>query len=61
MRKMQKAMEKGFRLATGAWGKKDLPGICQATFDRANQLFEDYYKSKEEEAAKTAAAEKETS
>ena len=51
MRKMQKAMEKGFRLATGAWGKKDLPGICQATFERANALFEEYYKYKEEEAS----------
>ncbi|MBQ9511973.1 MAG: hypothetical protein IJR58_02130 [Lachnospiraceae bacterium] len=60
MRKMQKAMEKGFRLATGAWGKKDLPGICQATFDRANQLFEEYYKYKEEEAAKATAAENNT-
>ena len=56
MRKMQKAMEKGFRLATGAWGK-ELPGICGATFDRANELFEAYYKAKEEEAAKAAAEE----
>ena len=48
MHKMQSAMEKGFRQATGAWGKK-LPDICQQTFDKANSLFEDYYKSKEDE------------
>ncbi len=48
MHKMQAAMQKGFDLATGAWGKK-LPGICQDTMDAANQLFEDYYKSKEKE------------
>ena len=48
MKEMQKAMEKGFKLATGAWGK-ELPGICQDTFDAANQLFDDYYASKEEQ------------
>ena len=46
---MQAAMQKGFDLATGAWGKK-LPGICQDTMDAANQLFEEYYKSKETDA-----------
>ena len=44
--KMQTAMQKGFKQATGAWGK-DLPDICQKTLDAANQKFEDYYKSKE--------------
>ena len=48
MRKMQEAMGKGFKLATGAWGK-DLPSICQQTMDAANRLFEEYYKSKENE------------
>jgi exonuclease VII small subunit len=43
---MQTAMQKGFKQATGAWGK-DLPDICQKTLDAANQKFEDYYKSKE--------------
>ncbi len=49
MHKMQAAMQKGFDLATGAWGKK-LPGICQDTMDAANRLFEEYYKSKETDA-----------
>ena len=48
MKEMQKAMEKGFKEATGAWGK-DLPGISSKTLDAANKLFEDYYKSKESE------------
>lgn len=46
MKKMQEAMQKGFKEATGAWGK-DLPDICQKTLDAANKKFEDYYKSKE--------------
>ena len=45
MKEMQKAMEKGFKLATGAWGK-NLPSICSETMDAANKLFEDYYASK---------------
>lgn len=45
MKKMQAAMEKGFKLATGAWGKK-LPSICSETMDAANKLFEDYFASK---------------
>lgn len=48
MKKMQAAMEKGFKLATGAWGKK-LPSICSETMDAANKLFEDYYESKSSE------------
>ena len=48
MKKMQAAMEKGFKLATGAWGKK-LPNICSETMDAANKLFEDYYASKSSE------------
>ena len=39
-------MEKGFKQATGAWGR-DLPSISQQTLDAANKLFDDYYKSKE--------------
>ena len=46
MKEMQKAMEKGFKMATKSWGKK-LPGICGETFDAANKLFEDYYRSKD--------------
>ncbi len=46
MKKMQKAMEKGFSLATGAWGR-ELPSICNETLKAANKLFDDYYKSKE--------------
>ncbi len=45
MKKMQAAMEKGFKQATGAWGK-ELPDICQKTMDAANKKFEDYYASK---------------
>lgn len=45
MREMQKAMQKGFKQATKAWGR-ELPSISQQTMDRANQLFEDYYDSK---------------
>jgi len=45
MKEMQAAMEKGFKLATKAWGT-DLPDICQNTIDAANKLFEDYYTSK---------------
>lgn len=46
MKEMQEAMEKGFKLATKAWGK-DLPDISKDTLDAANQMFEDYYKTKE--------------
>lgn len=45
MREMQKAMQKGFKQATAAWGR-ELPSISQQTMERANQLFEDYYDSK---------------
>lgn len=45
MKEMQAAMQKGFKLATGAWGR-ELPSICQDTLDAANKLFEDYYSSK---------------
>lgn len=45
MKKMQEAMQKGFDQATKAWGQ-DLPGICKDTIDAANQLFDEYYKSK---------------
>jgi hypothetical protein len=46
MKEMQEAMEKGFKQATKSWGS-DLPQISQDTLAAANQLFEDYYKSKE--------------
>ncbi|MGN0512869.1 MAG: hypothetical protein ACI4GD_01225 [Lachnospiraceae bacterium] len=45
MKEMQAAMEKGFKLATKAWGK-ELPSISNDTLSAANQLFDDYYKSK---------------
>ena len=45
MKKMQKAMQKGFKLATGAWGG-DMPSITSQTLDAANKLFDDYYASK---------------
>ena len=46
MKEMQAAMEKGYKMATKAWGK-ELPGICSETMSAANKLFEDYYKFKE--------------
>ncbi|MCR4896573.1 MAG: hypothetical protein K5891_07340 [Lachnospiraceae bacterium] len=46
MKEMQKAMKKGFQMATKAWGK-ELPSICSDTINAANNLFEDYYRSKE--------------
>ena len=46
MKKMQSAMEKGFKQAMGVWGK-DLPEISSNTLSRANEMFEDYYKSKQ--------------
>lgn len=45
MKKMQAAMQKGFEMATGTWGR-ELPELCQDTMKAANQLFEDYYASK---------------
>lgn len=45
MKEMQAAMQKGFKLATNAWGDK-LPSICQDTLDAANKMFDDYYASK---------------
>ena len=48
MKVMQAAVEKGFKQATGAWGR-ELPSICKDTFDATNKLFDDYYASKEEQ------------
>ncbi len=48
MKEMQAAVEKGFKQATGAWGR-ELPDICKDTFDATNQLFDDYYAAKEEQ------------
>ena len=45
MKEMQKAMEKGFKQATHAWGK-ELPDISKKTLAAANKLFDDYYASK---------------
>lgn len=45
MRKMQAAFEKGFRQATGAWGK-ELPDISQKTYKAVNDKFDAYFESK---------------
>lgn len=45
MKKMQAAMEKGFKAAGDAWGK-ELPDISKETLKAANKLFDDYYASK---------------
>lgn len=44
MKKMEEAMEKGFKKAEKAWGK-ELPEISQKTMDAARKLFSDYYQS----------------
>lgn len=46
MKEMQLAMQKGFDQATKAWGR-ELPDISQDTMKASNQLFEDYYTSKQ--------------
>ena len=45
MKEMQKALEKGFKEATGAWGD-ELPDICKDTLAAANKMFDEYYASK---------------
>ena len=45
MKEMQEAVHKGFKMATGTWGK-DLPQICQDTLSAVDQKFKDYYDSK---------------
>lgn len=52
MKKMQAAIEKGYKAATKSWGK-ELPGICKETLDATNKLFDDYYASKETSAETT--------
>lgn len=42
MKKMQEAVEKGFKEATKAWGK-DLPGISGDTKKAVDKLFDDFY------------------
>lgn len=45
MKKMQSAVEKGFKEATKTWGK-ELPSISKDTLNAVNSLFDDYYNSK---------------
>ncbi len=42
MKKMQSAMEKGFKEATKSWGR-ELPSISKDTLEAANKLFDDDY------------------
>ncbi|MCR4907990.1 MAG: hypothetical protein K5985_04105 [Lachnospiraceae bacterium] len=49
MKEMQEAMQKGYKMAEETWGK-ELPEISKQTINAANQLFEEYYKSKETSA-----------
>ena len=46
MKKMQSAMEKGFKQAEKTWGGK-LPAICQETIDASRKLFDDYFAEQE--------------
>lgn len=45
MEKMRSAFEKGFKMATGTWGK-ELPEISQQTYAATQKLFDDYAASK---------------
>lgn len=45
MKKMQDAVAKGFKQAQGAWGG-ELPDISKDTLKAVNQMFDDYYNSK---------------
>lgn len=45
MKKMEAAVEKGFKQATQAWGKK-LPDITSKTHDAIKEKFNAYYNSK---------------
>lgn len=49
---LRKAFQKGFKAATGTWGK-DLPDISQRTYDAVMKKFDDWSK----ESAKTADSE----
>lgn len=46
MEEMRAAFEKGFKMATGTWGK-ELPDISQRTYDATEKLFDDYAASLE--------------
>ena len=48
MRTMEKAMEKGFGQAAGAWGR-ELPQISQDTMQASRDLFNNYYAEKSKE------------
>lgn len=50
MEKMKAAVEKGFKLATGSWGR-DLPDISNQTYDAVMKKFDDFFgKTSEVEA-----------
>lgn len=42
MEEMLAAFEKGYKQATGAWGK-ELPGICKDTYDAVQEKFDKYF------------------
>lgn len=42
MRDMLDAFKKGYEKATGAWGK-ELPSLCQDTYDAVEAKFKDYF------------------
>ena len=50
MKKMETAMEKGFKQAAGAWGR-ELPEISGKTMEASRELFKDYYDSKSKETS----------
>ena len=48
MRKMENAMEKGFKLAMGDWGR-ELPQISKDTMEASRKLFSEYYAANSKE------------
>lgn len=57
MEEMRDAFIKGYKQATGAWGK-ELPDICSKTYDAVMEKFDNYGKTEEEDTVvKTDAAE----
>lgn len=53
MEEMREAFIKGFKQATGAWGK-DLPDISQKTYDAVMKKFDNYGKEEENAESQTS-------
>lgn len=53
MKKMQDAIGKAFKQSEKTWGR-NLPDISYQTQDKVNEMFDEYYKSKDSVTEKTA-------